>query len=91
MSQRVTLAFMQLLLNDIQDIVFQSVGSASTHEEVRDKVRGLVCKSLAVRDCPFSLRRRPSGQARAKEKERLKETAKEAAQSKGGAKGGNRQ
>ena len=53
LSPRLKLAaFTQLLPNDIQDIVLQSTGTASTHEEVRDKVKGLVCKRMAVNSGP---------------------------------------
>ena len=39
-------AFMQLLPNDIQNIVFQSGSNASTYEEVRDKVKGFGVQPL---------------------------------------------
>ena len=116
-------AFMQLLSNDIQEIVFWSTGTTRTYEEVREKAKGLVCNRLAVNSgaaamdlvtvqeeeywlerativrcseqlakAPCAMRAaamammpdivltsvqpRPSGQARAKEKERPEETAK---------------
>ena len=45
-------AFMKLRPNDMQDIVFHYTGIASTHEEVRDKVKGLVCNRFAVNSRP---------------------------------------